>query len=136
MNLILSFRRAFLPFFCLLFAVSAISAASPVLSTEVESPEWTGTYRGSLPCVDCDGIAVALTLNGDHSFESSVQYLGIDEEPVVESGMFIWEGSGPVLRLVAPGDDNGTRFRLEDGALRLLGADGTDLPDSYRLVRE
>lgn len=52
-----------------------------------------GTYTGTLPCADCDGISFELTLNPDLSYVSRTSYLGKSEEPVVKEGTFsIGEG--------------------------------------------
>src|SRR5690606_1459240 len=35
-----------------------------------------GTYRGSLPCTDCDAIATSLTLSNDRGYSLKYIYMG------------------------------------------------------------
>jgi uncharacterized lipoprotein NlpE involved in copper resistance len=48
----------------------------------------SGNYIGTLPCPDCEGISLELTLNPDLSYVSKTSYLGKSEEPIVKQGTF------------------------------------------------
>lgn len=39
------------------------------------SLDWSGTYEGILPCGDCEGIKTRLTLNDNHTYVLTEQYL-------------------------------------------------------------
>lgn len=38
--------------------------------------DWNGTYRGILPCADCEGIKTEVTLHKDRTYEIARKYLG------------------------------------------------------------
>lgn len=74
------------------------------------SLDWSGIYRGVLPCADCEGIRTEIRLNADLSYEMTTQYLGKSTELFTESGRFNWDDGGNTLRLgpekegMAPGN--------------------------------
>src|SRR5690606_40568014 len=60
-----------------------------------------GTYRGNLPCTDCDAIATSLTLASDKMYTLEYRYVGKNVEAFSKTG--VWE--------------------LKDGELNLEGLD-------------
>ena len=40
------------------------------------SLDWEGTYRGILPCADCEGIETKITLSANGTYEYKASYLG------------------------------------------------------------
>lgn len=47
---------------------------------------FAGVYKGKLPCADCEGIDMTLTINPDGTYESQMTYLGKSTKPFVEKG--------------------------------------------------
>jgi len=62
------------------------------------SLDWNGTYKGTTPCADCDGIATEITLNKDLTFEIKTKYLGKGDGKVfLEKGTFTWDKTGSII---------------------------------------
>jgi uncharacterized lipoprotein NlpE involved in copper resistance len=63
------------------------------------SRSWEGTYFGVIPCADCEGIRVQITLN-DNTYQVSYQYLGKEDvTPEQFSGKFSWDESSNIVTL-------------------------------------
>lgn len=82
---------------------------------------WAGTYTGTVPCADCEGIATQLTLHEQGTYRSVTQYLGKNGEQFVHEGRFKWEAYGNRIRL--EGMDNGPARYLV-GEEKLIQLDG------------
>jgi uncharacterized lipoprotein NlpE involved in copper resistance len=63
------------------------------------SLDWQGTYTGVIPCADCSGINVTITLNPS-TYELSYLYLGKnDNVPFQVVGSFSWDETGSIINL-------------------------------------
>jgi heat shock protein HslJ/uncharacterized lipoprotein NlpE involved in copper resistance len=100
--------------------------------------DWPGTYVGTVPCADCEGIRTTITLRADGSFERELLYLGKSASPVQESGQFSWNDAGSVVTLDA-GDGAGQMYQVGENQLFHLDQSGGritgDLADRYVLGR-
>ncbi|HRD54004.1 MAG TPA: copper resistance protein NlpE N-terminal domain-containing protein [Flavobacteriales bacterium] len=100
--------------------------------------DWAGTYRGTLPCADCEGIDTRITLSGDGTYRHEAIYLGKSKEPIVTEGAFAWESDGG--RITLTGLEGMHRYRVGEEVLIMLDAEGNaikgELPERYRLPRE
>jgi uncharacterized lipoprotein NlpE involved in copper resistance len=81
---------------CLLAACTAAPAATgapqaDIAQADMAAPAWAGTYAGTLPCADCEGIQIRLTLQPDLHYTLSQTYLraGGNRSASV-SGQFYW----------------------------------------------
>lgn len=85
------------------------------------SLDWAGTYEATLPCADCPGILLKITLNEDGTFAKTVAYL---ERPNIfaTQGTFTWDETGNVVTL----DDNGSleMLRVGENTLTILDLEG------------
>jgi uncharacterized lipoprotein NlpE involved in copper resistance len=63
------------------------------------SLDWDGVYTGTIPCADCEGIEVSITLNTDETYQVSYKYLGKPGEPEVSTGKFTWDDAGGKITL-------------------------------------
>lgn len=63
------------------------------------SLDLTGTYKGLLPCADCEGIETVIVLNNDKTYEITSLYLGTkgNGEEFVEQGS--WDIKGNIIKL-------------------------------------
>lgn len=84
--------------------------------------DWAGTYRGVLPCADCEGIETVLTLTEDGSFREHSRYLGKPGPEFSRQGAFTWSGDGGSVALAG---DPATRFRVGENHLLQLALDGS-----------
>jgi heat shock protein HslJ len=69
------------------------------------SLNWASTYYGVVPCRDCFGIGVEITLNTDLSYTMRRTYLEDSAAiknppaPIFDSGTFVWNKSGTEISL-------------------------------------
>ncbi|MBL7962855.1 MAG: copper resistance protein NlpE N-terminal domain-containing protein [Flavobacteriales bacterium] len=67
---------------------------APDAHTSRNALDWAGTYSGTVPCADCEGIATQLTLNTDGTYTLRTAYLGKNTGPFVQEGSFTWKDDG------------------------------------------
>ncbi|WKK64751.1 copper resistance protein NlpE N-terminal domain-containing protein [Lutimonas zeaxanthinifaciens] len=79
---------------------------------------FTGTYTGSFPCKDCDGIAYTLTLKKDMSYRSEILYKGKSLKTEVQESYFNFMEND----IIALNDalESMSFFKIEGDQLRLL----------------
>ncbi|CAD5282003.1 MULTISPECIES: copper resistance protein NlpE N-terminal domain-containing protein [unclassified Imperialibacter] len=104
------------------------------------SLDWPGTYRGILPCGDCEGIKTALTLNESGSYELSTMYEGKSEEVFTEKGSFAWNNTGSAVTLTSQGGKSTvSKYQVGENQLFKLDKDGKwiqgDLASRYILKK-
>jgi uncharacterized lipoprotein NlpE involved in copper resistance len=64
------------------------------------SLDWSGTYKGIIPCADCEGIVTEIDLNKDMTFISRTKYQGKGNQKVFEEkGSFVWDKTGSFIFL-------------------------------------
>ena len=103
------------------------------------SLDWAGVYTGVIPCADCEGINVRMTLNNDKTYQISYQYVGISDEPFLFSGNFTWDDSGNTV--ILDSNDLPSKYKVvENKLIQLSFADGSEitgeLADNYVLTKE
>ena len=84
--------------------------------------DWAGTYVGTLPCADCEGIRTSLTIRADQTYTLVSDYLGREEYRFEEKGQFAWIKEGEVIEL--RGDDQRSLYRVGKNTLTMLNSDG------------
>lgn len=63
------------------------------------SLDWVGTYKGILPCADCEGIETVITIKEDMTYAIKSKYLGKDEMVYEQKGDFLWNEEGNTIIL-------------------------------------
>ncbi|ANW95688.1 hypothetical protein AXE80_05085 [Wenyingzhuangia fucanilytica] len=58
------------------------------------SLDWGGTYTGTIPCADCEGIQTKISIHSDLTYTKEVKYLGKSDELITEKGKFDWDEIG------------------------------------------
>lgn len=99
------------------------------------SIDWVGTYKGVLPCADCEGIETVVTLNQDQSFEIQQTYLGKSDNNVfTDEGSFKWNEKGNSVIL---SNQNNQMYKVGENKIIHLDEDGQkitgDLASKYIL---
>jgi heat shock protein HslJ len=84
--------------------------------------DWAGTYKGVLPCADCEGIETTVTLRADGSYSKRMRYLGREVEPLVSDGRFTWNEAGTIISLSGK---TPAKYRVGEGRLTQLALDGS-----------
>ena len=123
-------------------ATSTESSAEVVDSahTAENSLDWNGTYKGVLPCADCEGIETQLELNQDKTFELKETYLGKGDGKAFESkGKFTFDSKNTsVIELDKAGD--GRKYFVAEGYLKALDTEGKEitgeLAEKYELQKQ
>lgn len=52
---------------------------------------FVGTYEGTIPCADCEGIKTELQVNADDTYELDSEYLGEKDGKFEEKGKLVWD---------------------------------------------
>lgn len=100
------------------------------------SLDWAGTYKGTTPCADCDGIETVVTLYPDGRYRRTMTYLGKSDEAVVDEGVFEWNEQGSGVTLIS---ESGTSqaYQVGENVLFHLDAEGKrimgELEEMYKL---
>jgi uncharacterized lipoprotein NlpE involved in copper resistance len=117
---------------------AAVNTIDDVTRYSQNSLDWKGTYSGVIPCADCDGIRVQITLN-DNTYQMSYQYLGTKEAtPEQFSGKFAWDESSNIVTLdhkeIPP------YYRVDENKLIQLDMEGNEitgeLAEMYVLIKD
>jgi len=58
-----------------------------------------GTYKGILPCADCEGIETEITFNEDETYKMTMKYKGKGDKVFEEIGDYSWKEDGKTLML-------------------------------------
>ena len=90
-----------------------------------ETPAYVGTFEGTLPCADCDGIKTVLTINEDTTYSLSSEYLGKKDGLFEQSGVYSLVMDGQVLELVTPSTGDKIYYRIVDNGVAVSDAEGT-----------
>lgn len=136
-----------IPAIALLFAACGEQQA-PAPEPAVENPtpadnsrtslDWAGTYSGTVPCADCEGIAQRLTIVENGTFTLNVKYLGTSEDTSNIEGTFVWEEDGNHIVLQSAGRPG--VYQVGENHLWLRDPDGQpitgEMADRYVLTKE
>ena len=93
------------------------------------SIDWNGTYKGTIPCADCEGIAMEIKLNKDLTFTSKSVYLGKERNEFNENGTFSWNKEGTTIS-TATQDKTTAMYKVGENKLILLNSEGKENSDS------
>lgn len=126
---------------------SQYSADTHVVTTETfidsahnarNSLDWDGTYKGVLPCADCSGIAVTLTLTHDGRYMLEETYQGKQEGTFKSEGRFRWDQRGSVVTLEGQSSQN--QYFVGENVLMMLDLNGQkvtgSLAEFYKLRKQ
>jgi uncharacterized lipoprotein NlpE involved in copper resistance len=123
-------------------AVASPDTAAPAISTGDNSRtslDWPGTYKGIVPCADCEGIETTITIGMDSSYTLTTSYLGKkDAKPFEKKGTFIWDAYGGTILL--DGITNAPdKYKVGENVLIQLDMNGNvitgNIADKYRLQK-
>lgn len=91
-------------------------------SNSRNSVDWQGMYSGVLPCVDCEGIRMALALQ-DGKYRMTKTYLVKDSFSRHTDGEFTWSDDGSTIVLSNQGDAS-AQYKVVENKLFQLDKDG------------
>lgn len=104
------------------------------------SLDWSGAYRGTVPCADCEGIQTEVRLMDDMTYEIATKYLGKSDEIFRTSGKFEWNDEGSEITLIDPDNErDNSYYKVGENRLIRLARDGGEiegeLADMYILTK-
>lgn len=100
--------------------------------------DYCGVYEGVIPCADCAGIKVNVTLNKDETYIFKSIYLKDNKtiNPSEFTGRYTWNDKGSIVTLNGI-TDSPSHFFVVEGAIIIVDAEGKqisgNLADHYRL---
>jgi heat shock protein HslJ len=102
--------------------------------------DWSGVYTGTIPCADCVGIQMQITLNKDNTYTLRREYLGKQAPVEVSSGRLVWGNNGNTVSLTSEDKiDSSIQFKTGENTLTHLDQDGKVITgrwaNSYVLVK-
>lgn len=104
-----------------------------------ESQKFRGIYYGYLPCKDCAGIKMTLSLKNKKNYLLVTQYAQASNREYFEKGKYDWDDKSGIVTLTARKSSNIQKFRIKDeGALIKLTEEGAAMKgsqDDYTLLR-
>lgn len=103
------------------------------------SLDYLGTYKGVLPCADCEGIETTITLNKDETYTKQTKYLGKSAKVEEELGDFTWLEDGNRMSLEGI-DTPPVLYFVAENKLIQLDKDGNqitgNLAKNYELTKQ
>ncbi|GHT17172.1 hypothetical protein FACS189429_0690 [Bacteroidia bacterium] len=110
-------------------AVEAIDAAH----NSMNSLNWDGTYTGTTPCADCEGIKTTLTLNENLTYVLETMYLGKSTKVNKTEGKFVWNTAGSIITLDNEKTNGGfnSQFFVGENVLWQLDVDGNKVEGEF-----
>lgn len=118
-----------------------VATAPPVTADNSKtSLDWAGTYKGTVPCADCEGIETTISIGTDSSYTLTLSYLGKKEAAVVEKkGTFSWNDAGSII-LLSGISDGPSQYLVGENKLIQLDLAGNritgELAARYELVKQ
>lgn len=98
--------------------------------TSKNSVDWVGVYEGVLPCADCEGINMRISISDNMQYAIKSSYIGKQKSETFEKiGNFKWQADG--FRIILEGLQNqpsqfwvaeGKLIQLDIGGNRITGA--------------
>lgn len=135
--------------FVLPIALAVLSCSSETTEREnfidyhnvQNSLDWDGVYSGVIPCADCEGIEIELTLTQDMEYKILTRYIGQPNESISEKGIFQWKGNNIELQgKTKQSESETTIIKVEENQLRILDLNGNiiegNLSEQYVLRKE
>lgn len=100
--------------------------------------DYEGTYQGTVPCADCSGIKTIVSLFKDGTFIRTVEYLGKEDEPMLQDGNYTWNDQGSAITLETSNGDT-QMYQVGENILFHLDLDGNritgNLAEQYQLSK-
>ena len=93
--------------------------------------DWIGTYNGTLPCADCEGISTTLILNEDFTYKLLTIYLGKSDQAFESNGNFVWNNEGTTITLFDESNESKQQYEVAGNRLFHLDINGTRINSNF-----
>lgn len=107
--------------------------------TNYQNPlDWPGTYKGVIPCADCEGIEQEITLNDNNTFTLKSIYLGkLENNKTEETGILIWDKTGNIITAETKDQSTKVSYIIDENTLIQLDNEKREitgpLAENYKL---
>jgi hypothetical protein len=123
----------------LLSGAACAGSAAPDAHGAQNSLDWSGVYKGTVPCASCSGIETWLRLTDATEtktvFEMNENYRGgKKDESFHTEGEATWGADGAILTMGTGPDAK--RFFIGEGFAEMVGDDMTSDNPEYRLAKQ
>lgn len=102
-----------------------------------------GTYTGTLPCADCEGIETTIVLNADGSYKKSDQYItnkDVDQSLFKDKGMIDWHPKDSTITLISTVEASKLKYKIGNNEIKVMNIDNQEitgeLADQFTLTKE
>ncbi len=102
--------------------------------TAENSLDWNGTYKGFLPCADCPGILITVTLNNDKTFTKTDLYLESKEGTFEDKGTFSFSKCGN--KIILESSKESVMYAVGENKLILLDKEGKEVTSEFAKMYE
>lgn len=123
-------------------AADTSAVSQPVdMHNAANSLDLAGSYEGTLPCADCEGIKTTVELNKDSLFTLREEYLGKKNAMAFNSkGKWVVHENTITLQFDKELQDRRVQYKAGEGKLWLLDQEGKEitgtLADKYILTKK
>jgi uncharacterized lipoprotein NlpE involved in copper resistance len=104
-----------------------------------KSQQFRGVYFGYLPCKDCAGIKMTLSLKNKKNYLLVTQYAQVSNREYFEKGKYTWDDKSRRVTLISRKDSSIRKFWIKnEGTLIQLTSEGAPMKgnqDKYALLR-
>lgn len=118
---------------------SSETTTPPDMHNAQNSLDVEGSYVGTLPCADCEGIKTTITLKSDSSYTKTEEYLGQKGATFNDQGKWFFLADGNTIEL-NNGKDTPWKFKVGENKLIQLDTEGNEitgaLADHYILQKQ
>jgi uncharacterized lipoprotein NlpE involved in copper resistance len=101
--------------------------------------QYRGVFYGYLPCDDCAGVKMTLSLKNKQNYLLVTQYARASNKEYYEKGAYEWDEAKKIVTLISRKKNKKQQYYIEDeGTLIQLNADGhkhQGAQDKYTLSR-
>ena len=115
-----------------LIAFTTILGACSLLTQKSVS----GTYKGTLPCADCEKIEAEIVLNADRTYQYNMIFFKNKElHQFIEKGDYVWDGKkSNVIRLT---NSDNLAILVTDSYIEICDTDGNPVAGhNYKLQKK
>lgn len=121
--------KIYITLFALLLFVSCSTSKKP--TNETTSTDISGTsWKGTIPCADCEGIAVQLAFHPDNTFQETYVYLGKNVSPFVDKGK--WSVTKDGFITITGSDQRKSYFKMAGSQLQMLNSDRQEAESPFK----
>lgn len=118
------------------FPASSNNPETGDMHTLPDGRDFSGTYEGTLPAADADGIKTSLKLNNDNTYQLESVYIGKSDDTFEQRGTY--EVKGDILTLIANGSEE--YYLLGDDYITKLDNEKQpitgEFAENYRLIKK